>query len=81
MPKSKTVLTLALLITASFVGVVAGSFWIGFLLSKSKSVFTSVENPVPANTTINSSSLNQVELTTARNVDYSHLQEYLQRQD
>jgi hypothetical protein len=40
-----------------------------------------VENPVPANTTINSSSLNQVELTTARNVDYSHLREYLQRQD
>lgn len=47
--------------------MVAGSVWIGFLLTKFK-LPTSVENPVSANTTTNSSSLNQVELTTARNV-------------
>lgn len=81
MAKNKTALTLTLLITASLVGIVAGLVWIGFLLTKSKSTSTSGENPVPTNTTINSSSLSQVELTTARNVDYSQLREYLQRRD
>lgn len=78
---NKTVLTLTLLITASLVGVVAALVWIGYLLINSNSRPTTPVAGIASSTTNNSSSLAQVALTTARNVDYTQLRYYLQQKD
>lgn len=78
---NQTVLTLTLLITASLIGIFAVLSWIGFTLIRSKSEIKNPENADLRHTTTNSNSLQQVEITTARNVDYSQLQKYLQNKD
>ena len=78
---NQTVLALTLLITASLIGIFAVLGWIGYSLTRSKSEIKSPGNTDLVNTTINSSSLKQIEITTARNVDYSQLQKYLQSKD
>jgi hypothetical protein len=79
MAKSKpTVLILTLLITASLVGIFAVLGWIGYMLTQSKPAGKSPEGLNSVNTF---NSLPQVELTTARNVDYTQLRNYLQRKN
>ncbi|MEH2061196.1 MAG: GUN4 domain-containing protein [Nostoc sp.] len=78
---NQTVLALTLLITASLIGIFAVLGWIGYSLTRSKSEIKNPGNTDLVNTTINSSSLKQIEITTARNVDYSQLQKYLQSKD
>ncbi|MHC5735814.1 hypothetical protein [Nostoc sp.] len=78
---NQTVLALTLLITASLIGIFAVLGWIGYSLTRSKSESKTPGNTDLVNTTTNSSSLKQVEITTGRNVDYSQLQKYLQSKD
>ncbi|MEH1903309.1 MAG: GUN4 domain-containing protein [Nostoc sp.] len=78
---NQTVLVLTLLITASLIGIFAVLGWIGYSLTRSKSENKSPGSTNLVNTTTNPSSLKQVEITTARNVDYSQLQKYLQSKD
>ncbi len=78
---NQAVLTLALLITVSLLGIFAVLGWIGYMLTQSKSEPKSPVKTDSNTITNNSSSINQVEITTARNVDYSQLRNYLQNKD
>ncbi|MEH2316427.1 GUN4 domain-containing protein [Nostoc sp.] len=78
---NQTVLALTLLITASLIGIFAVLSWIGYSLTRSKSEIKSRGSSDLVNKTTNPSSFKQVEITTARNVDYSQLQKYLQSKD
>lgn len=78
---NQTILAITLLITASLISIFADLGWIGSSLTGSKSDIKSPGNTDLANTTTNSSLLKQVEITTARNVDYNQLQKYFQSKD
>jgi len=92
MAKSKsTVIILTLLITATLLGILAALVWIGYILTQSKPELKSpvltqskpeLKRPVsPLNAVNTFNSLDQVELTTTRHVDYTQLQNYLQSKD
>jgi hypothetical protein len=91
MAKSKsTVIILTLLITATLLGILAALVWIGYILTQSKPELKSpvlskskpeLKRPVSVNAVNTFNSLDQVELTTTRHVDYTQLRNYLQSKD